>query len=161
MITFVFQYIHPSPSLLQSSLKIWTKNRCKFLMLNYLSKWNGKLLFVTCKLKILLKIIENIIFFQVEGKTSFCHLQTENIIWKYHFSRWKGKLLFVICKLKMFLADQEVREGSNYQIGWTFGKIPNGRWPPPLPHFWKIMLQIFYDGYGRIYARMHRLHSIS
>ena len=25
--------------------------------------------------------------------------------------------------------------------------------PPPPPHFWKIMLQIFYKGYGRIYAR--------
>ena len=24
------------------------------------------------------------------------------------------------------------------------------------PHFWKVMLQIFYNGYGRIYARRHR-----
>ena len=41
------------------------------------------------------------------------------------------------------------REGSRYQIGWNFGKIPNGLCPPP-PHFWKIMLQIFYNGYGCI-----------
>ena len=31
----------------------------------------------------------------------------------------------------------------------------------PPPHFWKIMLQIFYNGYGRIYARSHRPDSIS
>ena len=51
-----------------------------------------------------------------------------------------------------------LREGSRYQIGWIFGKIPNGLWPPP--HFWKIMLQIFYNGYGRIYAMRHRPDSI-
>ena len=28
-------------------------------------------------------------------------------------------------------------------------------------HFWKIMLQIFCNGYGRIYARRHRPDSIS
>ena len=27
--------------------------------------------------------------------------------------------------------------------------------------FWEIMLQIFYNGYGRIYARRHRPDSIS
>ena len=32
---------------------------------------------------------------------------------------------------------------------------------PPTPHFWKIILQIFYNGYGRIYARRHRPDSIS
>ena len=31
----------------------------------------------------------------------------------------------------------------------------------PLPHFWKIMLQLFCNGYGRIYARRHRPDSIS
>ena len=30
------------------------KNRCKFLMLNHLSRWKGKLLFVICKLKMFL-----------------------------------------------------------------------------------------------------------
>ena len=47
-----------------------------------------------------------------------------------------------------------LREGSRYQIRWIFGKIPNGLWPPP--NFWKIILQYFYNGYGRIYARRHR-----
>ena len=31
----------------------------------------------------------------------------------------------------------------------------------PPPHFRKIMLQIFYNGYGYIYARRHRPESIS
>ena len=35
-----------------------------------------------------------------------------------------------------------LREGSRYQMGWIFGKIPNSLWPPP-PHFWKIILPIF------------------
>ena len=30
----------------------------------------------------------------------------------------------------------------------------------PPPHFWEIMLQIFYNGYGCIYARGHRPHSV-
>ena len=47
-----------------------------------------------------------------------------------------------------------LREGSSYQIGWIFGKIPNGL-SPPNPHFWKIMLQFFYNGYGCIYARRY------
>ena len=25
-----------------------------------------------------------------------------------------------------------LRDGSGYQIGWIFGKVPNGSWPPPL-----------------------------
>ena len=31
----------------------------------------------------------------------------------------------------------------------------------PRPPFWKIILQIFYNEYGRIYARRHRPDSIS
>ena len=27
--------------------------------------------------------------------------------------------------------------------------------PPPPPNFWKIILQIFYEGYGCIYARLY------
>ena len=27
-------------------------------------------------------------------------------------------------------------DGSGYQNGWIFGKVPNGLWPPP--HFWKL-----------------------
>ena len=41
-----------------------------------------------------------------------------------------------------------LREGWGYWIGWIFGKIPNGLPPLPPPHFWKIILQIFYNGYG-------------
>ena len=47
-----------------------------------------------------------------------------------------------------------------YQIGWIFGAIPKSLWTLS-PHFWKIILQIFYNGYGRIYARRHRPGSIS
>ena len=53
-----------------------------------------------------------------------------------------------------------LREGSRYQIGWIFGKILNGLWPPP-PHFWKSMLQFFYNGYGCIYARRYEGQSVS
>ena len=42
---------------------------------------------------------------------------------------------------------------------WIFGRIPNGLWPPP--HFWKIMLQFFYNCYGCIYARRHWPDSIN
>ena len=38
---------------------------------------------------------------------------------------------------------ERLRKGSGYQIGWSFGKIPNGLRPPPPPHFWKIILQFF------------------
>ena len=31
----------------------------------------------------------------------------------------------------------------------------------PPPHFWKIMLQMFYNGYGRIYAKRQRPDSVS
>ena len=37
----------------------------------------------------------------------------------------------------------------------------NSKWPLTPPHFLKIMLQIFYNAYGRIYARRHRPDSIS
>ena len=46
-----------------------------------------------------------------------------------------------------------VRVGWLRQIGWSFGKIPNGLQPPP--HFRKIMLQFSYNGYGTIYARRY------
>ena len=49
-----------------------------------------------------------------------------------------------------------LREGSGYQIGGIFGKIPNGPRPPPPPSFWENHIAIFYNGYGRSYARRHR-----
>ena len=36
-----------------------------------------------------------------------------------------------------------IRDGWLYQIGWIFGKIPNGLWPT-LPHFWMILLQFLW-----------------
>ena len=54
-----------------------------------------------------------------------------------------------------------LREGSRYQIGWSFGKIPNGLWPPSPPSFLENYIANFYNGYGRIYARRHRPDSIS
>ena len=47
-----------------------------------------------------------------------------------------------------------VREGWRYQIGWIFGNIPIGLWPPS-PHFRKTMLQFFYNWYGPIYTRRY------
>ena len=38
-----------------------------------------------------------------------------------------------------------LREAYRYQNGWIFGKVPNGLWPPPPPHFRKIILQIFWN----------------
>ena len=51
-----------------------------------------------------------------------------------------------------------IREGSGYRIRWI--KIPKGLWPPP-PYFRKIMLQIFYDRYGCIYARRYDDQTVS
>ena len=46
---------------------------------------------------------------------------------------------------------------ANWMI---FGK--NSKWPLTRPpHFWKIILEIFYNRYGRIYARRHRPDSTS
>ena len=46
-----------------------------------------------------------------------------------------------------------LREGWLRQIGWIFGKNPNGLRPPP--HFRKIISQFFYNGYGCICARRY------
>ena len=48
---------------------------------------------------------------------------------------------------------RSLREGWCYQIGWIFRKNPNGL--RPSPHFQKIMLQIFYNGYGRKFTRRY------
>ena len=42
-----------------------------------------------------------------------------------------------------------LRDGSKYQEGWIFGKVPNGRWPPPPapqngPYLWKSCACISY-----------------
>ena len=50
-----------------------------------------------------------------------------------------------------------IREGSGYRIRWI--KIPKGLRPPP--YFRKIMLQIFYDRYGCIYARRYDDQTVS
>ena len=39
--------------------------------------------------------------------------------------------LFAISTIK-WEKRSHLREGSSYQIGWIFGKIPNGLWTPPL-----------------------------
>ena len=48
---------------------------------------------------------------------------------------------------------ERLREGWLSQIGWKIGKNPNGLQPPL--HIRKIMLQIFCNRYGRIYARRY------
>ena len=78
------------------------------------------------------------------------------IFFLYKFEKESNKRNFFLNQV----FNAKVREGSRYQIGWFFGKIPDGLWPPP--HFWKIIVYIiFYNGYGRIYARRHRPDSIS
>ena len=47
-----------------------------------------------------------------------------------------------------------LREGSGFQIRWTFGKIPNGLQTPP-PSYSEDYIAIFYDRHGCIYARMY------
>ena len=50
-------------------------------------------------------------------------------------------------------SDNRLRAGSRDQIGWVFGKIPMAFNPlPPALHFWRIMIQFFYNGYGCIYS---------
>ena len=39
-----------------------------------------------------------------------------------------------------------VRDGSRYQNGQIFGKVPNGLWPPPLM-FQKLYCNFYYNGY--------------
>ena len=57
-------------------------------------------------------------------------------------------LLIVSQNIRFLLASHahhktpRLRDGSRFQIGWIFGKVPNGLWPPP-PHFRKVTLQIF------------------
>ena len=55
--------------------------------------------------------------------------------------------------LKFCIVVTKLREGSGYQIGWIFGKIPNGNWPPLI--FGKLCCNFFYNGYGCIYARRY------
>ena len=50
----------------------------------------------------------------------------------------------------------KLRDGSQYQNGWFFGKCPNGLCPSPL-HFWKIVFQFFHNGYKAFKScRNHR-----
>ena len=57
--------------------------------------------------------------------------------------------------------DQAIILGKGPVTKWDdfFGKNPTCLWPPPLI-FGKLYCN-FYNGYGRIYARRHRPHSIS
>ena len=53
----------------------------------------------------------------------------------------------------------DLGKGPATKLDEFSGKFQTAFDPPP--HFWKIVLQIFYNGYGRIYARRHRPDSIS
>ena len=66
-----------------------------------------------------------------------CHINKKNIldfILPYHEITW-------------------LRERWLFQIRWIFKKTKRPSTPPP--YFRKIMLQIFNNGYGRIYARRY------
>ena len=69
------------------------------------------------------------------ARLQICPLPTP-LFWHVSFYRTRVRSLFT-------LVTNSLGEGSHYQIGWTFGRIPNDLWPPHPPHFWKIMLQIF------------------
>ena len=64
----------------------------------------------------------------------------------YNHFRWS--CLGLIPKIYIFFTPS-LRTGWCFQIGWFFGKNPNGL--PPSPHFRKIILQFFYNGNGCIY----------
>ena len=74
--------------------------------------------------------------------------------WKMHFSnpsRW-DEVCFEYQRIKFHIC---LKPGPR-----VLNPKPNDT-PPSPPHFWKIMLQIFYNGYGRIYAGRHRPDIIS
>ena len=66
----------------------------------------------------------------------------------------KSLLLNVMIQVSQFVSNSQLFHwGKGPAIRWIFGKILNGLRPSP-PHFWRIILQIFYDGYGCMYEGM-------
>ena len=52
-------------------------------------------------------------------------------------------LFFIVCKKMPSVMSKAFRRGSRYQIGWIFGRNPNGLWPPP-PSFLENYVAIFF-----------------
>ena len=89
---------------------------------------------------------------QLQGETATIHLSLLNVQVLPGYLLYKDAANCIkscICKTDPFL----LREGSGYQIGWIFGKNPNGHRPPPL--IFGNYIAIFYSRYGYIYARRY------
>ena len=74
-----------------------------------------------------------------------------------HSKSFKTPSFWSTCNINysLCLVPAIIREGSGYQIGWIFGKIPNGLRPPFFLIFGKLFCNFFYDRYGCIYARRY------
>ena len=82
-----------------------------------------------------------------------------------------GKLCKGCCHRNFILGKGSKKKWNFFMTFAIKGRIPlpnrmnfwkNSKRPlTPSPHFWKIMLQFLYNGYGRICARRHRPDSIS
>ena len=82
-------------------------------------------------------------------------------LWAFHVMNWYSEVggkLELDTERKGIVNAQGRIPLPNRMIFWKNSKRPLTPLPP---HLWKIMLQIFYNGYGHIYARRHRPDSIS
>ena len=82
-------------------------------------------------------------------------------LWAFHVMNWYSEVggkLELDTERKGIVNAQGRIPLPNRMNFWKNSKRPLTPLPP---HLWKIMLQIFYNGYGRIYARRHRPDSLS
>ena len=86
------------------------------------------------------------ISYQLFIKVGRLHLLKRNKICKFFIAKVVGR--FVLGKDPATKSDEFLE------------KVQTAFDPPP-PYFWKNYVVIFYNGYGRIYARRHRPDSIS
>ena len=84
------------------------------------------------------------------GMSSICRWSS-NSVCTHVWSSWLSFLFF----FKYLHQDENA---CSWRWHVTEGRVwlpnPNGLWLPP-PHFWKIILQFFYNGYGCKYARRY------
>ena len=94
-------------------------------------------------------------FFQGNGKVK-CRL--DSVIEIVEICLWFDFFIFLSGSFQFRLYFQLMNKSSRFACPATksdeFSEKFQTAFNPP-PHFWKIMLQIFYDRYGCIYARRH------
>ena len=79
----------------------------------------------------------------------------------HYFIREYRKIIekyYMTCKIKgsTLLYLHSIKSKGRVPLPNRMNFWNNSKWPlTPPPHFWKIMLQIFYNGYGYIYARRY------